>query len=444
MTTNYTPTGAPLAETRGFSAAIRNEFILVSTAVNSKADYAGQTYSGTHDYTAGTVKVPTLPYGTSGNFAVSWDALNAAIFASASLPAQGGSAGKFLTTNGTTPSWSLLTLARSNRTANAILGAADCSSLIDITSGTFTQTFAAAATLGAGWHCWVRNNGTGDITLDPNASEAIDGLTSYVMYPNEVRLIQCDGTAFRSLVIQGFVREWQASGTFTKPPGYQSFEADIVSAGSSGSVSMGGGGGGRYKGTIYSASLSSSTSVTIGAGGVWTTGNIVVAGGDSSFGPITVKGAISTSPGTAAGAGGGLMISAAGAGIAWEGANPAGGAGVSGVWGGGGGGYNTGTAVNNRGGGSQFAAGGGGGNGFGAPQAGGASGVYVVGTGGAANGSGVGSNGAAATSWEICGAGGGAGSTIGGNGGFPGGGGGAGSTGGGSGANGVIRLKGIV
>ena len=40
-------------------------------------------------------------------------------------------------------------------------------------SGTFTLAATAAATLGNGWWCYVRDTGTGVITLDPNASEAL-------------------------------------------------------------------------------------------------------------------------------------------------------------------------------------------------------------------------------------------------------------------------------
>jgi hypothetical protein len=94
-----------------------------------------------------------------------------------------GTSGQLLKSNGVSaPSWvtfsSTPTIVRSVRTSNTILGAADASTLIAITSGTFTQTFTAAATLGSGWFCYIQNAGTGDITLDPDASELIDGLTS--------------------------------------------------------------------------------------------------------------------------------------------------------------------------------------------------------------------------------------------------------------------------
>lgn len=92
-------------------------------------------------------------------------------------------------------------MAKSARTSNTALAPTDARNLIDITSGTFTQTFNAAATLGIGWYCFIRNSGSGYITLDPNGSELIDGLTTIVMMPGEVRVLQCDGAAFTSLLI---------------------------------------------------------------------------------------------------------------------------------------------------------------------------------------------------------------------------------------------------
>lgn len=55
---DYTPTGAPADQTRGASATIRSEFIAVSNAIATKADIAGETYSGTHDFTSATIIAP--------------------------------------------------------------------------------------------------------------------------------------------------------------------------------------------------------------------------------------------------------------------------------------------------------------------------------------------------------------------------------------------------
>ncbi|WAJ27529.1 hypothetical protein [Antarcticirhabdus aurantiaca] len=131
------------------------------------------------------------------------------------------------------------TMGYAGRSSNTQIALADAAKLIDLT-GTFTQTFAAAATLGTGFYIVLRNAGTGDITLDPNGSETIDGLTSFIMYPGEVRMIQCDGTSFRSVVHVPFSKRFSASDTFVKPPGYKGFQAHYLGGG-------GGGGGGAYK-----------------------------------------------------------------------------------------------------------------------------------------------------------------------------------------------------
>jgi len=180
----------------------------------------------------------------------------------------------------------------SGRTSNTLLGAADRGYLVDITSGTFTQTFGATSALGVGWWLYLRNSGTGDITLDPNGAETIDGLTTFVMYPGEARLIQCDGTALRSVVIQPFCRTFNASGTFNKPPGYIQFGVRAWSGGGSGQKSglisqssTGGAGGGCGDFVILTSALGATETVTIGAGGAaqasTADGN---RGGDTSLG----------------------------------------------------------------------------------------------------------------------------------------------------------------
>lgn len=55
---DYTPTGAPTDQTRGASGTIRSEFQAVATAMATKSDTAGETYSGTHDFTGATLIAP--------------------------------------------------------------------------------------------------------------------------------------------------------------------------------------------------------------------------------------------------------------------------------------------------------------------------------------------------------------------------------------------------
>lgn len=92
------------------------------------------------------------------------------------------------------------TISRTARTGNTILAAADRGKFFDVTSGTFSQTFVAAATLTDGWFCWYRNSGTGVVTLDPDGVELIDGAATGTVRTGETRLIQCTGTALTTVL----------------------------------------------------------------------------------------------------------------------------------------------------------------------------------------------------------------------------------------------------
>ena len=201
---------------------------------------------------------------------------------------------------GVTADWAAYKqIAVNNRTSNTIFTATDYGAFIRYTSGTFTQTFSAVATLGVGWFIWLKNAGTGDITLNPNASEQIDGLTDFVMYPNELRLVMVNaaGTGFDSFVYNGFEKVFTTSGTFTTPPGSKAFEGMAWSAGASGqraaTDAKGGHGGGSFPFNFSASVLGATESITIGAGGAGrTTDGVNNVGGDTTIGSkVTVKGA---------------------------------------------------------------------------------------------------------------------------------------------------------
>ena len=173
--------------------------VLFNGAGGTPSSMTGTNISGTASgLTAGVATVANGIKSATTTVAVS----------SATAP----TAGQVLTaTASTSATWQTPaggSIVRSARTSNTILASADRETLIDITSGTFSQTFTAAATLGSGWYCYIRNSGTGDITLDPNSAELIDGLSSYVMYGGETRLVQCTGTAFVSVVLSPFFKSF--------------------------------------------------------------------------------------------------------------------------------------------------------------------------------------------------------------------------------------------
>ena len=302
------------------------------------------------------------------------------------------------------------------RTSNTAISVGNKRNLIDITSGTFTQTFDAAATLGDGWFCYITNSGTGDITLDPNGAETIDSLVSYVMYPGETRLVLCDGTSLRTVVLNSFYRVFTSSGSFVKPPGYSSFQGLLWGGGGQGSPAVaggpgvaatngcGGGGGACLPFTLGQSSIASTSTVTIAAGG--TTSNS--SGGNSTFAGLTSYGGFSGNF-SHGGNGGGILSAATdtlpgkpyspgtttelantGFGGAWGSGNYGTAAGAS-AYGGGGGSYE-----NFAGGASVYGGGGGGGTVPGTSIFGGQGGARGVngtapgGGGGAGGGGGVG------------------------------------------------------
>jgi len=78
------------------------------------------------------------------------------------------------------------------------VASSDRGKVINCTSGTFTLTVTAAATLGDGFAFGVKNSGTGTVTINPNGSELIDGVASVDLLPGESCLVVCNGTAFVS------------------------------------------------------------------------------------------------------------------------------------------------------------------------------------------------------------------------------------------------------
>ena len=76
--------------------------------------------------------------------------------------------------------------------------AADRGKVLDCT-GTWTLSISSAATLGDGFSFAIRNSGTGAIAIDPNLSETINGLTTFVIGGGEFVIVYCDGIGFSTV-----------------------------------------------------------------------------------------------------------------------------------------------------------------------------------------------------------------------------------------------------
>jgi hypothetical protein len=124
----------------------------------------------------GNIPVANLNSGTAASATTFWRG-----DATWATPAGGGSS----------------TLTISNKTAAYTVIAGDNGTILNWTSGTFTATLTAAATLGTGFNVWIWNSSassTDIITIDPNLTETIDGLATLRLRRGEGTQIVCNGT----------------------------------------------------------------------------------------------------------------------------------------------------------------------------------------------------------------------------------------------------------
>lgn len=227
-----------------------------------------------------------------------------------SVAATGGS--------GTLAAWTLTmiaataavkTLPISTRTSNTILDSADAGKLIDITTGGFTQTLTAAASLGAGWYVYIRNSSSSAVTLDPNGSETIDGSTTGSLASGMQGMIICTGTGFVFYRDQSvYTQEILTSGTsWTAPIGVRRVKVRAVGGGGGGgrngsaSYWLSGGGGGGYCEVIYTVVPGTAYAYAIGAAGAeaGATNTPGTAGGNTTGFGLTANGGAGGIVGTA-------------------------------------------------------------------------------------------------------------------------------------------------
>lgn len=75
-------------------------------------------------------------------------------------------------------------------------GLADRASVYVWTGGVGTLNLMAAADAGNGWFASVRNEGTGNLTIDPSSSELINGDSTLVLVPGDSAQICTDGSTY--------------------------------------------------------------------------------------------------------------------------------------------------------------------------------------------------------------------------------------------------------
>ena len=106
--------------------------------LDSKADITGESYTGTHDFTGGALKAPTMTAGTATTD-VATTAFVASTALSTALPGQPGNAGKFTTTDGTNASWRYPILVDRTVTGTSVTAAAgDMCCLTNVAATTVT------------------------------------------------------------------------------------------------------------------------------------------------------------------------------------------------------------------------------------------------------------------------------------------------------------------
>lgn len=66
------------------------------------------------------------------------------------------------------------------------------------TGGAGTFSFDASSTLGNNWFVIIKNSGSGSVTLDPNSTETIDGVSSISLDAGESCIVACTGAALLS------------------------------------------------------------------------------------------------------------------------------------------------------------------------------------------------------------------------------------------------------
>lgn len=173
--------------------------LTVTGAVTLASDSASSVTIG-GGATASTLKL--LEPSASGTNYTAFKAQAQTADVTYTLPAADGSSGQVLSTNGSgTLSWASAGggLSVLSKSANYTVQTSDGSNVAVLCTNTITITLYAASG-NSGNVVNVKNNGTGTITIDANASETIDSALTQVIVTKYASLtLLCDGTGWHIL-----------------------------------------------------------------------------------------------------------------------------------------------------------------------------------------------------------------------------------------------------
>jgi hypothetical protein len=276
------------------AATVRIDYAEPTTAL-ATGILKNTTTTGAHSI-AVAADFPTLNQNTTGYAQALKSATTTVDVSAATAPTTGQ---VLMATSGTTATWQTpstggggasATKTISNKTAAYTVVAGDLGTIINCTSGTFTVSLTAAATLGAGFTCSIWNSSTSVgnyITIDPNGSETIDSRTTLVLRRGEGLDIVSDGTNWQTgnkKQMRGYAENFTASAMVRPLASADSSIAIGENSVASGTNSLALSG--------YLATASGTQSVSIGS--VTTAGsNYSVALGNNSAanGSVTATGA---------------------------------------------------------------------------------------------------------------------------------------------------------
>lgn len=109
-------------------------------------------------------------------------------------------------------------------------------------SGTFTLSLTAAATLADGFNFAVINTGSGTITIDPNSTEQIDGVSTKKINVGGWAVVTCTGSAFWTMAntVSPNINYqiFTSSGTWIRPSGVTEAVVTVIGGGGSTSASI--------------------------------------------------------------------------------------------------------------------------------------------------------------------------------------------------------------